>query len=82
MTPLISIIIPTFNRLNEIKRAIDSITLQTFKNWEIIVVISFQSSLDLGASFSPSTSIKVGSLWVPDKAVYLLMAMAWSIFSK
>ena len=38
MTPLISIIIPTFNRLNEIIRAIDSITLQTFKNWEIIVV--------------------------------------------
>ncbi|WP_432409978.1 glycosyltransferase family 2 protein [Rasiella sp. SM2506] len=36
--PLVSIIIPTFNRAILIKETLDSIQIQTYKNWECIVV--------------------------------------------
>ncbi|HPA58184.1 MAG TPA: glycosyltransferase family A protein, partial [bacterium] len=36
--PLISAIIPVFNRPEQIKRAIDSVLKQTYKDFEIIVV--------------------------------------------
>jgi glycosyltransferase involved in cell wall biosynthesis len=34
----ISVIIPTFNRSNVVRRAIDSVLLQTYKNFELIIV--------------------------------------------
>ena len=37
-TPLVSIIIPTFNRANLIGETLDSILAQTYENWECIVV--------------------------------------------
>lgn len=36
--PLVSIIIPTYNRAHLISETLDSILAQTFKNWECIVV--------------------------------------------
>ncbi len=36
--PLVSIVIPTFNRENVIKETLDSVTKQTYLNWECIVV--------------------------------------------
>jgi glycosyltransferase involved in cell wall biosynthesis len=36
--PFFSIIVPTHNRLNLLKRAIDSVFNQTFTDWELIVV--------------------------------------------
>lgn len=36
--PLISIIMPTYNRADLIKRAIKSILFQTYENWELIIV--------------------------------------------
>ena len=38
MYPLISIIIPTFNRQHKISKAIDSVINQTSNNWEAIIV--------------------------------------------
>ncbi|CAN5805314.1 hypothetical protein BH11BAC4_BH11BAC4_04420 [soil metagenome] len=38
MKPLVSIIIPTYNRANTVGRTIDSILLQTYDTFEIIVV--------------------------------------------
>ena len=38
MDPLVSVIIPTFNRQNLILRAVDSINSQSYKNIEIIVI--------------------------------------------
>jgi glycosyltransferase involved in cell wall biosynthesis len=38
MTPLISIIIPTYNRAKYVTRAIDAIRNQAFTEWELIVV--------------------------------------------
>ena len=37
-TPLISIIIPTYNRAHLIGETLDSILVQTYPNWECIVV--------------------------------------------
>lgn len=36
--PLVSIILPTYNRASLIKRAIDSILLQTYRNFELIII--------------------------------------------
>ncbi|WOE33281.1 MULTISPECIES: glycosyltransferase family 2 protein [unclassified Acinetobacter] len=36
--PTFSIIIPTFNRPNELVRCLDSVSIQTFKDYEVIVV--------------------------------------------
>ena len=37
-TPLVSIIIPTFNRASIINETLDSILNQTYSNWECLVV--------------------------------------------
>ena len=34
----VSIIIPTYKRVEKLKRAIDSVLSQTFTNWEIIII--------------------------------------------
>ena len=36
--PLVSIIIPTYNRANLIGETVESILAQTYQNWECIVV--------------------------------------------
>ena len=36
--PEVSVIIPTYNRIKELKNAIESVQKQTFKNFEIIIV--------------------------------------------
>jgi glycosyltransferase involved in cell wall biosynthesis len=36
--PLITIVIPTFNRLSLVRQAIDSVLRQTYSNWELVVV--------------------------------------------
>ena len=43
MSPLFSIIIPTFNSQKTIKRCIDSVQFQTFKDFEIIVVDNYST---------------------------------------
>ncbi len=37
-SPLVSIVIPTHNRLTFLKEAVDSVQNQTFQNWELMVV--------------------------------------------
>jgi glycosyltransferase involved in cell wall biosynthesis len=38
MTPLVSIIIPTYNRAHLIKETLDSVVAQSYQNWECILV--------------------------------------------
>jgi glycosyltransferase involved in cell wall biosynthesis len=37
MTPTVSIILPTFNRLQFLREAVDSVLAQTFQDWELII---------------------------------------------
>ena len=36
--PVVSVIIPTYNRASDLKRALNSVQEQTFVNWEALVV--------------------------------------------
>jgi glycosyltransferase involved in cell wall biosynthesis len=38
VTPLVSVVIPTFNRAADLKRALTSIASQTWQQWEVLVV--------------------------------------------
>jgi len=38
LTPEFSIIIPTYNRANQVREAIESVLSQTYKNWELIII--------------------------------------------
>ena len=35
---LVSVIIPTYNRLELLKRSVESVMAQTYENWELIVI--------------------------------------------
>ena len=39
MSPLISIIIPTFNRSELLMETLESVFNQTYENWECIIVV-------------------------------------------
>ena len=36
--PLVTVIIPTCNRLNYLQQAVQTVRAQTFRDWELIVV--------------------------------------------
>lgn len=38
MSPLVSVVIPTYNRAAELRRALESVIGQTWTNWEVLVV--------------------------------------------
>ncbi len=38
LNPLVSIVLPTYNRMGTLPRAINSVLKQTFTNWELIIV--------------------------------------------
>jgi glycosyltransferase involved in cell wall biosynthesis len=46
--PIVSIIMPTFNRANYIERAIKSVLNQNFKKWELIIVDDGSSDATFG----------------------------------
>ncbi|ACM19835.1 glycosyltransferase [Geotalea daltonii FRC-32] len=61
--PFFSIVIPTYNRAEKLRRALDSIAQQTFKNSELIVCDdgSFDDTAEVVESFSQK--ININYLW-------------------
>ena len=43
MKPFFSIILPTYNQSTFLKKCINSITSQSFKNWELIIIDNFSN---------------------------------------
>jgi len=62
-TPLVSVILPTYNRVTYLKKAIESVRAQTFSNWELLVV-------DDGSN--DETSSVVGEIARKDRRIQLL----------
>ena len=58
MDPLISIIIPTYNRASFIGKTLDSILAQTYKNWECMVIDdgSIDNTIDVVNKYSEKDS--------------------------
>jgi glycosyltransferase involved in cell wall biosynthesis len=58
--PLVSIILPTYNRANIISMSIDAVIAQTYINWEIIVIDnhSTDSTSEVIANYSSDKRIK------------------------
>jgi len=54
MNALVSVVIPTYNRARDLKRALNSVVAQTFSDWEVLVVDnhSNDNTDDLVKSFS------------------------------
>jgi glycosyltransferase involved in cell wall biosynthesis len=59
--PLVTVVIPTFNRLNFLQQAIHSVVHQTYKNWELFIV-------DDGSTDGTVEMIRL----ISDKRVHLL----------
>ncbi|GAB7141804.1 glycosyltransferase family 2 protein [Mycobacterium riyadhense] len=71
-TPLFSIIVPTFNVAGTIRACLDSITSQTWTDYELVVIDggSTDGSLDLAKSYEPSLDGRLVLHSGPDDGVY------------
>ena len=43
MKPFFSIILPTYNQSNFLKKSLNSIINQSFKNWQLIIIDNFST---------------------------------------
>lgn len=62
--PLVSVIMPTYNCENFLYESIESVLVQSFKNWELIVVddASSDRSLQIARSFALDTRVQIISM--------------------
>lgn len=60
LSPLVSVVMPTYNHANYISHAINSVQSQTYTNWELIIVDNFSDdgTLDLVMNYSQDPRIK------------------------
>lgn len=64
-----SIIIPTFNSANTLRRALDSIISQNLKDWEVLIMdgVSTDTTLDIAKSYNDN---RIHIFSEPDNGVY------------
>jgi teichuronic acid biosynthesis glycosyltransferase TuaG len=62
--PAVSIILPTFNRTNYLRAAIDSVFAQTFADWEMIIVDD-GSDDETKQFLRGTTDPRVRTIWLP-----------------
>ncbi|MGH9640944.1 MAG: glycosyltransferase family 2 protein, partial [Terriglobales bacterium] len=63
MPPVVSIIMPTFNRLEYLPAAIDSVLAQTFKQWELIIADD-GSAAETRAYLRSLIDPRIGVIWL------------------
>jgi glycosyltransferase involved in cell wall biosynthesis len=65
MTPQVSIVLPTFNRLHYLRSAVDSVFAQTFQEWELIVADDGSEGETAAYLASLADLRRVKLLWLP-----------------
>ena len=66
--PIVSVIIPTFNRGYCIERAINSVIKQTFLDWEILVIDNYSSD-ETDEIFKDKVSDKIKFLKIKNDGI-------------
>lgn len=68
-TPILSIVIPTYNSASVIQRALDSIIYQTFTKWEVLIMdgLSCDNTIEVVTAYN-DPRIQIFS--EPDKGIY------------
>lgn len=71
MNPLLTIIIPTFNSSKTIRTAIDSITNQSFKNFDVLVIdaVSTDGTVEIISAYQKNNS-QIKFISENDKGIY------------
>ena len=54
---LVSIIIPTYNRKDLLIKAVESILLQTYSNWELLIINDYENPIKLNFNDTRITPI-------------------------
>ena len=67
--PLVSIIVRTKNEEKYIKHCLEKIRLQTFKNWEVIIVDNFSTDLTVNKALQFTKKIIKIKKFTPGKAI-------------
>jgi len=72
MTPRVSIILPTYNRSSFLPKALRSITAQTWKDWELIIVDdgSNDNTREVLADLCGALQHPVKSIYQENKGAY------------
>jgi Glycosyl transferase family 2 len=63
--PVVSVILPTFNRLQYLRSAVDSVFAQTYDDWELIIADDGSESETRAYLSSMAARPKVKVLWLP-----------------
>ena len=64
-TPLVSVVLPTFNRLRFLRPAIESVYAQTFSDWQLIIADDGSAPETRQYLQSLATQPRVAVVWLP-----------------
>ena len=82
LTPDVSIILPTFNRLTYLREAIDSVLAQTYTDWELIIADDMHSRKKILYEKCDAAIILPGGIGTLDELFELLTWNQLNIHNK